>query len=90
MNEDDLQALEPRAGDELDRTIARYVRVRLDPTAAETRRVRAAVMEAAWRRRLDDARRRGRGRSRARTDPDAAARSRLGRPPRRRRARLRA
>ena len=52
MNEEDLQALEPRAGDELDRTIARYMRVRLDPTAAETRRVRAAVMEEAWRRRL--------------------------------------
>ena len=53
MNEDELQALEPRAGEELDRTIARYMRVRLDPTAAETRRVRAAVMEAAWRRRFD-------------------------------------
>ena len=52
MNEDDLQALEPRAGEELDRTIARYMRVRLDPSAAETRRVRAAVMEEAWRRRL--------------------------------------
>ena len=52
VNEDELQALEPRAGEELDRTIARYVRVRLDPTAAETRRVRAAVMEEAWRRRF--------------------------------------
>lgn len=47
-----MQALEPRAGDELDRTISRYMRVMLDPTAAETRRVRAAVMEEAWRRRL--------------------------------------
>lgn len=52
MNEEDLEALEPRAGDELDRTIGRYMRVMLDPTAAETRRVRAAVMEEAWRRRL--------------------------------------
>ncbi|HEY4190110.1 MAG TPA: hypothetical protein VGM28_06800 [Candidatus Limnocylindrales bacterium] len=47
-----MQALEPRAGEELDRTIARYARVRLDPTTAETRRVRAVVMEEAWRRRF--------------------------------------
>jgi hypothetical protein len=52
MNEDPMQELEPRAGDELDRLIGRYARVRLDPSPAQTRRARAAVMEEAWRRRL--------------------------------------
>jgi hypothetical protein len=52
MNEDDMQALEPSAGDELEQLLARYARVRLDPTPAQTRRARAAVLEAAWRRRL--------------------------------------
>ncbi len=47
-----MQALEPRAGDELDRMIERYGRVRLDPSPAQSRRARAAVMEEAWRRRL--------------------------------------
>ena len=48
-----MQALEPLAGDELERQLARYARVRLDPTPAQSRRARAALMEAAWRRRLD-------------------------------------
>jgi hypothetical protein len=52
MNEDEMQALEPAAGDELERMLARYARVRLDPTAAQTRRARSVVMEAAWRRRI--------------------------------------
>ena len=47
-----MQALEPRAGDELERLIERYGRVRLDPSPAQSRRARAAVMEEAWRRRL--------------------------------------
>ena len=47
-----MQELEPRAGDELDRLIGRYARVRLDPSPAQTRRARAAIMEEAWRRRL--------------------------------------
>jgi len=52
VNEDPMQALEPRAGDELERLIERYGRVRLDPSPAQSRRARAAVMEEAWRRRL--------------------------------------
>jgi hypothetical protein len=52
VNEDEMQALEPRAGEELERTLARYARVRLGPTPAATRRARNAVMEQAWRRRL--------------------------------------
>ena len=47
-----MQALEPLAGEELERQLARYARVRLGPTPAQSRRARAAVMEAAWRRRL--------------------------------------
>ena len=47
-----MQALEPRAGEELERLIERYGRVRLDPSPAQSRRARAAVMEEAWRRRL--------------------------------------
>ena len=46
VNEDPMQALEPRAGDELERLIERYGRVRLDPSPAQSRRARAAVMEA--------------------------------------------
>ena len=41
-----MQELEPRAGDELDRLIGRYARVRLDPSPAQTRRARAAIMDA--------------------------------------------
>ena len=47
-----MQALEPRAGEELERLIERYGRVRLDPSPAQSRRARAVVMEEAWRRRL--------------------------------------
>jgi hypothetical protein len=54
MNEDiDRMALaEPLAGDELERMLARYARVRLDPDPSQVRRARAAVMEDAWRQRL--------------------------------------
>ena len=53
FDEEIMQALEPQAGDELERTLARYARVRLDPSPAQARRARAAVMEQAWRARLD-------------------------------------
>ncbi|MCJ7712649.1 MAG: hypothetical protein MUQ32_17660, partial [Chloroflexi bacterium] len=53
MNEDEMQALEPQAGETLERMLARYARVRLDPTPAAARRARAAVMEEAWRRRFE-------------------------------------
>ena len=43
---------EPIAGEDLERALARYARVRLDPSPAQVRRARAAVMEAAWRRHL--------------------------------------
>ena len=49
MNEEPMQAVEPQAGEELERMLARYVRVRLEPSPAETRRARAAVMEEARR-----------------------------------------
>jgi hypothetical protein len=52
MNEDEMQALEPSAGDELERMLARYARVRLDPSPTQTRRTRAAVVEEAWRRHI--------------------------------------
>jgi hypothetical protein len=57
MNEDldEMAAAEPLAGEELERLMARYARVRLDPSQAQARRARAAVMEAAWRRRIDAA-----------------------------------
>lgn len=57
MNEDwdDMTAAEPLAGEELDRLMARYARVRLDPGQAQVRRARAAVMEDAWRHRIDPA-----------------------------------
>lgn len=48
-----MQAPEPQAGEPLERMLARYARVRLDPSPAETRRARAAVMEEAWRRRFE-------------------------------------
>jgi hypothetical protein len=53
VNEDDMEALEPVAGEDLERLLARYARVRLEPSQALTRRARTAVMEEAWRRRLD-------------------------------------
>ena len=48
-----MEAIEPSAGEELERVMARYARVRLDPSPAEARRARAAVMEHAWRARLE-------------------------------------
>ena len=55
MNEDwdDMTAAEPLAGEELERLMARYARVRLDPGQAQLRRARGTVMEHAWRRRID-------------------------------------
>jgi hypothetical protein len=53
MNEEDMEAVEPLAGEELERMLARYARVRLEPSQAFARRARAAVMEEAWRRKLD-------------------------------------
>lgn len=57
MNEDwdDMAAAEPLAGEELERLMARYARVRLEPSQAQAKRARAALMEEAWRRRLDPA-----------------------------------
>jgi uncharacterized membrane protein YgcG len=55
MNEDEMQALEPQAGETLERMLARYARVRLDPSPAQARRARAALMEEAWRRRFEAA-----------------------------------
>lgn len=54
MNEDmDRMAVaEPLAGDELERMLARYARVRLDPDPSVVKRARTAVMEDAWRRRF--------------------------------------
>ena len=48
-----MQEMEPQPGETLERMLARYARVRLDPSPAETRRARAAVMEEAWRRRFE-------------------------------------
>ncbi len=48
-----MEALEPLAGPELERMLARYARVRLEPSQAQTRRARGVVMEEAWRRHLD-------------------------------------
>jgi hypothetical protein len=53
MNEDWMTELEPRAGEALERQLDRFVRVRLDPGPAQVKRARSAVMEAAWRQRLD-------------------------------------
>jgi hypothetical protein len=52
VNEDWMTELEVRAGDELERKIERYARLRLDPSAAQAKRARSALMEAAWRERL--------------------------------------
>ncbi len=48
-----MTPMEPAAGEELERRLARYARVRLEPSQAATRRARAAAMEQAWRQRLD-------------------------------------
>jgi hypothetical protein len=53
VNEDEMAIAEPLAGDELERTLGRYARVRLEPSQAQRRRARSAVMEEAWRRRID-------------------------------------
>ena len=53
MNEDEMAIAEPLAGEELERALGRYARVRLDPSQAQRRRARSAVMEEAWRRRID-------------------------------------
>ena len=53
MDRETMQAIEPRAGSELERTLARYARLRLEPGPAQARRARAAVMEAAWRARIE-------------------------------------
>jgi hypothetical protein len=55
MNEDwdDMAFAEPLAGEELERLLARYARVRLDPSHAQAKRARSAVMEEAWRRRIE-------------------------------------
>jgi hypothetical protein len=45
-------ALEPLAGEELERLFARYARVRLEPNPAQVRRARIVVMEVAWRARI--------------------------------------
>jgi hypothetical protein len=56
MSADDLTllstAFDPLAGEELEQLFARYIRVRLEPTPAQTRRARMAVMEVAWRARF--------------------------------------
>ena len=48
-----MTELEPRAGEALERQLGRFVRVRLDPSPAQAKRARSAVMEAAWRQRLN-------------------------------------
>ncbi|HEY4753735.1 MAG TPA: hypothetical protein VIH37_10640, partial [Candidatus Limnocylindrales bacterium] len=56
MSRDDAMvlggAMEPPAGEELERLFARYARVRLEPNPAQVRRARMAVMEVAWRARI--------------------------------------
>lgn len=57
-----MEFTEPRAGEGLERTLERYARVRLDPSQAQARLARSAVMAEAWRLRLGEtvpARRRG-------------------------------
>ena len=48
-----MTELEPRAGEELERQLDRFVRVRLDPSPTQVKRARSAVIEAAWRQRLN-------------------------------------
>jgi sRNA-binding protein len=52
VNEDTMGVDEPLAGDELDQVMARYARVRLDPSPAQVRRARSALMADAWRQHL--------------------------------------
>jgi hypothetical protein len=52
VNEDWMTELEVRAGEGLERQLERYARVRLEPNAAQAKRARATVMEAAWRKRI--------------------------------------
>ena len=47
-----MTELEPRAGEALERMLGRYTRVRLDPTPAQSKRMRGVVMAEAWRRYL--------------------------------------
>src|SRR4051794_8726395 len=47
-----MTELEVRAGEELERKMERYARLRLEPTAAQAKRARSALMEAAWRDRI--------------------------------------
>ena len=48
-----MEAIEPSAGEELERMMARYARVRLEPSPARARRARAIVMETAWRSKIE-------------------------------------
>ncbi len=48
-----MEAIDPQAGEGLERTMARYARVRLEPSPAQIRRARTAAMEAAWRSRIE-------------------------------------
>ena len=43
MNEDEMAAAAPLAGEELERALGRYARVRLDPSQAQRRRARSAL-----------------------------------------------
>ena len=47
-----MTELEPRPGEELERQLGRYARLRLDPSPGQTKRARSAIMEAAWRQKL--------------------------------------
>ena len=76
MNEDEMAAAEPLAGEELERALGRYARVRLDPSQAQRRRARSAVMEEAWRRRIDPT---GSAAAAAAYPPVRRARSQVGR-----------
>jgi hypothetical protein len=66
VNEDEMAVNEELARGELERKLARYARVRLDPSQAATRRARAAVMDEAWRRHLAAGATAGRDASRTR------------------------
>jgi hypothetical protein len=52
VNEDWMTELEPRAGEELERHLDRFARLRLDPSPGQAKRARSALMEAAWRQKL--------------------------------------
>ena len=43
-----MQASEPQAGETLERMLARYARVRLEPSPTQVRAARNAVMDAVW------------------------------------------